>query len=201
MVISLSDYGNEGKKMKTLEQEIRQWSETLRDFHLPRWEELPDLDLYMDQLITLIDTYLSPVIHSEKHALLTASMVNNYVKNGMIPAPTKKRYNRRHLAFLIAITLLKQVLTIEEVKDGILFQGRTNGIRQAYDLFCEEQERALQQIYQQITQQPASIAPYRNEVQYFAVRSATMAFANKLLAEKMIELEKIYLKENSHEHE
>ena len=70
-------------------------------------------------------------------------MVNNYVKHGLIPAPVKKRYNQKHLAFLIAITLLKQVLTLPEIKQGILFQGATVGIREAYNLFCQEQERAI----------------------------------------------------------
>lgn len=78
----------------------------------------------MDQVRTLVDRYLSPVIQGEKHPLLTSSMVNNYVKLGLIPAPVKKRYNKEHVAFLLAITTLKQVLTIPEIKEGILFQGK-----------------------------------------------------------------------------
>ncbi len=71
-------------------------------------------------------------------------MVNNYVKHGLIPAPVKKRYNQKAFSvFLIAITLLKQVLTLPEIKQGILFQGATVGIREAYNLFCQEQERAI----------------------------------------------------------
>ena len=115
--------------MEKLQSDMKTWGESLLEFHLPRWEELPTLELYMDQVITLIDQYLSPVIQTEKHPLLTSSMVNNYVKKGMIPAPEKKRYNQKHLAFLIAITMLKQVLTIPEIKTGILFQGHRNQSR------------------------------------------------------------------------
>ena len=62
---------------------------TIENVHLPRWHELPDIELYMDQVITLIEKYLSPLITLEKHTLLTSSMVNNYVKHGLIPAPVK----------------------------------------------------------------------------------------------------------------
>jgi len=109
--------------MKKLQADMKNWGNSLLKFHLPRWEELPTLELYMDQVITLIDQYLSPVIQTEKHPLLTSSMVNNYVKKGMIPAPEKKRYNQKHLAFLIAITMLKQVLTIPEIKASF-FKGK-----------------------------------------------------------------------------
>lgn len=76
--------------MEKIKQQLKEWGAELESFRLPRWEELPDLELYMDQVITLIDRYLSPVIQGEKHPLLTSSMVNNYVKLGLIPAPTKK---------------------------------------------------------------------------------------------------------------
>lgn len=174
--------------MDELKAELAKWGSELLTFHLPRWEELPELDLYMDQVIQLVDQYLAPVIQSEKHSLLTPSMVNNYVKKGLIPAPNKKRYNRKHLAFLIAITLLKQVLTIPEVKNGILFQGKVSGIREAYDLFCTEQELAIHYIASQATQQSLP-TNNQNEIELLAVRVATRSFANKLLAEKTIELQ------------
>ncbi|HRM24080.1 MAG TPA: DUF1836 domain-containing protein [Enterococcus aquimarinus] len=182
--------------MEELEHKISAWGESLWSFHLPRWEELPELDLYMDQVITLVDHYLSPVIHSDKHTLLTASMVNNYVKNGMIPPPKKKRYTRKHVAFLIAITLLKQVLTINEVKQGILFQGKMIGIRQAYNLYCEIQEAAIQQVCAQATgHKKRNDQSENDEIQFLAAYSASKAFANKLLAEKVIALQTSYLKE------
>ncbi|MHC5268225.1 DUF1836 domain-containing protein [Enterococcus sp. LJL98] len=179
--------------MEEIEKQLIVWGETLLTLHLPRWEELPELDLYMDQVITLVDHYLSPVIQPEKHSLLTPSMVNNYVKNGMIPAPKKKRYTRKHVAFLIAITLLKQVLTIYEVKQGILFQGKAIGIREAYNLYCEMQEEAIYRVCRQALKQEVQPSKVMTEIPYFAVDSATKAFANKLLAEKMIALQTVYL--------
>lgn len=179
--------------MDNLKKELAEWGASSADFHLPRWDELPTLELYMDQVITLIDQYLSPVIQSEKHSLLTSSMVNNYVKKKMIPPPVKKRYNRKHVAFLIAITLLKQVLTISEVKNGILFQGKVSGIRNAYNLFCEEQEAAIQFACSQAMGKVDDTNIQTIPIELLAVKTATQSFANKLLAEKTIELESYYL--------
>ena len=76
--------------MDEIEKSLQDWGQQLENVHLPRWHELPDIELYMDQVITLIEKYLSPLITLEKHTLLTSSMVNNYVKHGLIPAPVKK---------------------------------------------------------------------------------------------------------------
>ncbi len=174
---------------------LQEWGIEMAQSRLPRWSELPDLELYMDQVINLVDVYLTPFIKPEKHNLLTKSMVNNYVKLGMIPAPKKKRYTRTHVAFLIAITTLKQVLTINEIKEGILFQGKVDGIQQAYDLFCEETEQAVGRIAALAQGKTVAETEGAIPVRYLAVRSATMSFANKLLAEKAIQLEIDYLQE------
>ncbi|KAF1299604.1 fatty acid-binding protein DegV [Enterococcus sp. JM4C] len=183
--------------MDELRKELATWGTELSTFHLPKWEELPELDLYMDQVLTLIDRYLSPVIQPEKHTLLTSSMVNNYVKLGLIPAPEKKRYSKRHVAFLVAITLLKQVLTIPEIKEGILFQGKAVGIREAYNLFCHEQELAIHIAGRQAQGESVAITQQEVPLEYIAVKAATYSFAAKLLAEKMIELETTYMKEGN----
>ncbi len=127
--------------MSTSEQQLLAWMEELRNYRLPRWAELPDIDLYMDQIITLVERYLSPLISEEK--ILTSSMINNYVKLGILPKPSKKRYQRVHLARLIVITILKQVLLIPEIKDGIFLQTRLDGLTEAYDHFCQELEDVL----------------------------------------------------------
>ena len=188
--------------MEKMRQQLVDWGENLESFRLPHWEELPDLELYMDQVKTLVDRYLSSVIQGEKHPLLTSSMVNNYVKLGMIPAPVKKKYSKQHVAFLIAITTLKQILTIPEIKEGILFQGKTIGIREAYNLFCDEQENAIRMVSQLAQgKQHEQLLNKEIPLEYVAVRSATISFAMKLLAEKTISLESEYLQEAKKEKE
>lgn len=185
-----------------MEEELKAWGENLAKAHLPRWDELPDLDLYMDQVLTLVDNYFKDFISKDKLPLLTKAMINNYVKLQLIPAPEKKRYTRKHLAFLIAITSLKQVLTISEIKEGILFQGRNDGIRNAYNLFCDEQENAFQIVALQ-AQGKASTGIFSevNSPKYLAVKSATFSFATKLLAEEMIRLEIKAMKDEENNNE
>ena len=98
---------------------------------LPKWEELPDIDLYMDQVIALMNRYLD---NRTKDKMITPSMVNNYVKMKVRPAPVKKKYTREHLMYLIVICVLKQVMPLSSVetvlKDGLeqtepaVFYGR-----------------------------------------------------------------------------
>ena len=98
---------------------------------LPKWEELPDIDLYMDQVIALMNRYLD---NRTKDKMITPSMVNNYVKMKVMPAPVKKKYTREHLMYLIVICVLKQVIPLSSVetvlKDGLeqtepaVFYGR-----------------------------------------------------------------------------
>lgn len=105
---------------------------------LPKWEDMPDLDIYMDQLLALIARYLKggPDSYSKD---LTPSMVNNYVKQGIIPAPVKKKYNRPHLAALLIVCLLKPVLPIPEIGRIILLGQQTDATLQTlYHLFFTE---------------------------------------------------------------
>ena len=100
---------------------------------LPRWQELPDLELYMDQVLSLVTRYLGGCPGLGKKGL-TASMVNNYVKLGAMPPPVKKRYGRLHLAYLIAICILKTSLPIDSARHLAAEAIGEGGER--YDRFC-----------------------------------------------------------------
>ena len=95
-------------------QRLTVWLEELEKFDLPDWESLPQLDLYMDQVILLLNRYLSPIVGEEKY--VTASIINNYVRMKVMPPPVKKRYARMHLAYLIIICTLKQSLSISSIR-------------------------------------------------------------------------------------
>ena len=111
---------------------------------LPRWEELPDLELYMDQVLSLIERYLGSDPGFDRKGL-TASMVNNYVKLGVMPPPVKKRYTRVHLAHLVMICLLKASLPIEVIKKLLLRSIEQQGESAVYDDFCAAFETSARQ--------------------------------------------------------
>lgn len=108
---------------------------------LPRWDELPDFGLYMDQVVSLMERYLGqPVAPGERG--LTASMVNNYVKTGVVPPPQKKKYGRSHLACLIVVCALKPVLPLEIIRQILAKRLTENTLEETYDAFCEYFEEA-----------------------------------------------------------
>lgn len=176
--------------MKDTRDELYTWCRQLQDVHLPRWEELPDFELYMDQVQELMNRYIAIFQHDK--SIITPSMVNNYVKLKMIPKPVKKRYNRIHIAYLIAITLLKQVLSIQEVKEGIEYQAKISGLKQAYNLFCEEMEAAVQSISSQvISKGDTKFELAGMKPDNCAIKLAALSFSSKLIAEEFVHLQKL----------
>ena len=184
--------------MDTIKNDIMKFNKDIVEFHIPRWEELPDIELYMDQVINFIENNLSiyPFINNEK--IITPSMINNYVKLNLIPKPVKKKYNKTHLAYLIAISILKHVFTIQEVKDGILFQAMISGEKDAYNLFCEEQELAIKYIVDQINIENKENIPNINITpENLMIKMTTLAFASKIISEKIIGLQKNFMEINN----
>ena len=80
----------------------------VNNFHIPRWNELPNIDLYMDQVLSYIESSLKDYIKSDEK-FITKTMINNYVKQGILQPPENKKYNRLHIAELFVICVLKQV--------------------------------------------------------------------------------------------
>ena len=88
---------------------FRQQLETLRPAD---WETLPDFPLYMDQVLSYMERQ---TIRLDESDTLTASMVNNYTKNGLVPRAAGKKYNQEHLAYLTFICILKQVMSARDM--------------------------------------------------------------------------------------
>lgn len=103
---------------------------------LPYWEDLPDIDLYMDQVIVLMEKYLSWYIeYDSENKIITPSMINNYVKLGIMPAPIKKKYSKTHIAHLIIICILKSVIPISEIKSLIERRIASSSIEELLNYF------------------------------------------------------------------
>ena len=107
-----------------------------RYFSYPKWQEIPNIDLYLDQVLLYVNQVCEP-ISSESDKGLTASMVNNYVKHGYLTKPEKKKYQRQQIARLIAITTLKSVFSIPEIAQTLnTLQIETNS-EQLYNAFVD----------------------------------------------------------------
>lgn len=123
-----------------------EYAQALTTFKLPRYEEIPTLDLYMDQLLGYLEDALRPLYH-EDEKIITSSMVNNYVKQGLLAKTATKRYSRDHVAYLIVICALKQTFSIAEIVSLIRAQINSFDIAVAYNYFCETFEGALHSLF------------------------------------------------------
>ncbi len=113
-------------------------------FKIPRWEELPDMDLYLDQVISLIDGSIGDFVNEDGKKALTKTMVNNYVKQKILLPPQKKKYDKLAVASLIVITILKSVFSINQIASLIGLALEVNDIEISYNQFCEVMEDAVE---------------------------------------------------------
>lgn len=117
----------------------------MSSLHISRTSEMPRIELYRDQILSIVTGELAPLYEGDEK-IITGSMVNNYVKQKVLPAPKHKRYTRRHLAALLFVCILKRVLSIAQV--GQLFrmcEQEDIDLANAYDGLVEAFEQALAQ--------------------------------------------------------
>ena len=113
------------------------WNENIIHTSLPTWNEFPDIGLYMDQVLVLMEKYIGNIICDYgKEKFLTPSMINNYVKLNVLPAPENKKYTRTHLAYLIIICLMKQSLSISSISNIMKIQLTYRSLEEVYAIFC-----------------------------------------------------------------
>lgn len=144
------------------------------NFHIPRWEELPAIDLYMDQVLNYIYDCLGNYIKDEN--LITKTMINNYVKNGVIDAPIKKKYNKLSIAELFIICILKQVYSINDIKTLIELALKTSSSDVAYNKFCNFLEESLKSTFNGTEY---SLNQNLNEHEYL-LKNVVQSIVNKL---------------------
>lgn len=141
--------------MDNIKKTLENWLNQLNSFSFKNYEELPDIELYMDQVVTFLEKQSSIFQTSSLDKQITSSMINNYVKGEVIQAPISKRYNREHLAAVEQVMTLKQVLTIAEIKQ-ILDKNYNKAVEKA-DIFNtfntlnnDKKSQAVEQAFKQL---------------------------------------------------
>ena len=117
--------------------------EVITKIHIPRWNELPEIDLYLDQVVNYLEKHLGQYNVNKEDKIITKTMINNYVKNEIIDAPIKKQYAKIQLAKLFVICVLKQVYSMQDIKNLINKALEFANIDVAYNRFCNLFEEAL----------------------------------------------------------
>ncbi len=169
------------------DKKLADFEKKLQSFHMPRYRELPDIDLYMDQVISYINKYLN-IFNETEENVITPSMINNYVKHGILPPPNGKKYSRVHLAYICAVFFLKQVLKMDEIKNIIAHQVKCSNEFKAYTYFCQELEEAFRRCCL-LTKSPEEITSPIDDQTKFALKSCTLSIANLIYAQKVIALQ------------
>lgn len=105
-------------------------------------EDIPSIDLYMDQITTFMDSQLASSKRHEDDKILTKTMINNYAKNNLLPPPEKKKYTKEHVLTLIFIYYFKNILSISDI------QGILNPITDKY--FGKDENYSLEDIYKEV---------------------------------------------------
>ena len=177
-----------------IEAKLYRWDKYIKAFSLPAWDELPDFDLYMDQVISLIGRFLDLLPHGEANEpVITPSTINNYVRMKIMPAPVKKKYTRIHLAYLIIICLLKQSLSISVVSRIIPMNISEDDAKDIYNSFVCHHRNVSVLYADQVMQSSAEIFDKSSSddlpVKNLILDSAICSNLNKLLTEKLVALE------------
>ena len=177
-----------------LEQKYALICEKLASHKLPRWENFPDIELYMDQVVAVMEKALSLYnkVGAEESKLITPSIINNYVKLKVIPAPNKKKYNREHLAYLVMICILKQTLAISSVVKIIESNLESKSISELYNEFCSIYENVIpfanmgEAFFDEDDVNVLDNCDSENDVNSFILKSAILSTAGKFVCEEML---------------
>lgn len=165
----------------------------LSDYSLPSWDLLPDIDLYMDQMVSVVTKYLEiPNTTMGSNRPITSSMINNYVKLRIIPAPIKKRYSKIHLAYLLIVCTLKQTLDMSTIQQIIPLGLDEETVKNTYNSFVKNQHTAFNYVFSQTKAVADPIFTLEGDnpsrINDLIMQVSVSANLFKLLAEKIIHL-------------
>ncbi len=139
------------------------------EYELAPWALLPDLGLYMDQVVTYIERQFEPLYGAQAKGMITPSMINNYVKSGLLPRPAGKKYGREHLALLMMIVTLKPVASMDDIA-RLVKPREDESLEALYMSF----RQTLKQVFGSISIDP-DVAPLQYAVTATAYRLVTEA--------------------------
>ena len=151
----------------------------INNFHMPRWEEIPNIDLYMDQVLNYIENTLKDYIKIESdEKIITKTMVNNYVKQEILESPVNKKYNKLNIAKLFVICILKQVYSIGEIKNLINYALKKATPESVYNSFGYLLEELLKSTFNHTE------FPHKNNLtqEQYLLQIVVQSIANKLYA-------------------
>ena len=162
---------------------------------MPRKElkssDIPNIDLYMDQLISFFEDYLGSYKRDPKEKILTKTMVNNYVKNGVMEKPHKRKYNKNQLESLFILYHLKQILSLQDIKSFFQLSNPKYDMNLLFEKFLAAEKKSSQQMDTILEELNLSQYDDPDIISEMILELVVQACARKRLAEKLIDKIKV----------
>lgn len=143
-----------------------------------KWEDIPDIDLYMDQVLSYMQRQH---VGLEVDENLTAAMINNYIKKDLLPRAKGKRYSREHVAYLTAICLLKQVLSVTDTGGLLKHQMKEQTTEDFYHSYVKIMDEEFTKVSDSLDGSQT-----KEELSDLALRLAVSSYAQKLACEYIV---------------
>jgi len=188
-----------GCRGETAKTKILEWNRRFSAYRPASWDRLPDIELYMDQVVTLLDRQLATFRNSDEDKMITSSMINNYTKDRVIPRAESKKYSKEHIALLLIVCSLKKVMSMPDLST-MLREFRLNtddGIERFYELFGDVQIKGIEKTSNIVAEalKEAPDEPGETLLRNMALQLAVEAQMQCIAAEQILSLLK---KENEH---
>ncbi len=165
-----------------MKENLQDIGKRLSEYRTATWSELPDLDLYMDQVVTYVQKHLELFQSAQSEKLATPAILSNNVKAGLIPRPHKKKYGKSHIAALLMVCAFKQVFPASQVEQMLNF-CQTQDHEKAFEEFGRVQDEMLAEV--------AKCMPERDlddgDLHEMILRLALRANANRLAARMLLQ--------------
>ena len=153
---------------------------SIEALHLPAYQEIPDVGLYLEQTAKYISDALAPI----QDTPITGSMSSNYVKQGLIAKPVRKQYNREQIAQLIFIAVAKSVVSMDDLNLMLSIQRTTYSIQAAYDYFRSELYQMLTYVFSRKGEMDALDMQAAEEK--VMLRNTIITVAHKIYLDKLL---------------
>ncbi|MHB1452798.1 MAG: DUF1836 domain-containing protein [Saccharofermentanales bacterium] len=177
---------------ETVKANLLDWNRRFSIHRPVAWDRLPDIELYMDQVVTLLDRQLAAFRNNNEDKLITSSMVNNYTKDHVIPRAESKKYSKEHIALLLIVCSLKKVISMPDLSTMLKEFKLNSGeeIEKFYELFNEVQINGVEKTSRFVSEALAEAPDEPDEtlLRNMALQLAVEAQMQCIAAEQILSL-------------
>lgn len=165
-----------------IKNDLHIFTELLGNSSPQEWDHIPDIELYMDQVVAFMGRQHIGLDETGDETL-TPAMVNNYIKKGLMSRANGKKYSREHIAYLTAICLMKQVLSVDETGELIKWQTEDRDIQEFYKNYCD----TLKTEFRNTAEMLESLSS-EEEMRQMALNLAVSGYSQILACKKILQL-------------